>query len=74
MNSALAKRIIGESAMEKSYRYFLVKTEWSGRRPRLLRKTLTVQASNAPEAANKVAHSYPDWQVSMFWPIWSPQR
>jgi hypothetical protein len=45
------------------FKFFLVK--WPNRV-----KNFTIKASNTPDALSKIWTQFPDWEISMFWPVW----
>jgi len=46
----------------RRFKFFLVKHK--------AKKTLIVTAYDSVEARERIRYSFPDWQVSMFWPEW----
>ena len=45
------------------FRFYLVK--WENKS-----KTVMVTAGDSIQARRMVADEYPEWSVSMFWPVW----
>lgn len=55
--------------------YFnIVKTTMWTPRYKASSKNLVIQASNYDEAKALLEKTYPNWEVSMFWPIHGPWR
>ena len=52
-----------------AFMFYLVKTVSYSPRFKQLKKTVVINAENTAAARKSVEVQYPDWQISMFWPI-----
>ncbi len=56
----------------KKYKFYLVKTYICSPRFCQSEKNVVIEAENTASALDKIKRSFPDWQISMFWPIFYP--
>lgn len=54
----------------KKFKFFLVKTVSWTPRYKQAKKNLTIEAEDSVAAYKFIGETYPDWEVSMFWPVW----
>lgn len=51
------------------FRFYIQKyVKWHPK-PKMLKKTLTIEAIDLIEARKIVESKYPNWDISMFWPV-----